>query len=77
MGGTAVALVARNGRGTMNMIAPIIGLKTDKFRRIRSVTLITTYCCSATACYFVPFPAIWYEGYFEKKDVVVSQYFNN
>jgi len=33
--------------------------------------LITTYCCSATPCYFVIFPKIGYEGYFEKKDIII------
>lgn len=31
--------------------------------------LVVTYCCSATPCYFVIFPAIGYEGYFEISNV--------
>lgn len=51
--------------------------KLEGFKRYKGYSdLIVTYCCSATPCYFVVFPGIGYEGYFEKKDVVVSQYFN-
>ena len=35
--------------------------------------LAETYCCSATACYYVVFPAIGYEGYFSKYDVDVKE----
>jgi hypothetical protein len=35
--------------------------------------LIPTYCCSATPCYYVVFPATGYEGYFEKWDVEVKK----
>jgi hypothetical protein len=35
--------------------------------------LIPTYCCSATPCYYVVFPATGYEGYFEKWDVKVKK----
>ena len=35
--------------------------------------LVETYCCSATPCYYVIFPAINYEGYFEKWDVEVKK----
>lgn len=31
--------------------------------------LIVTFCCSATPCYYVVFPAIGYEGYFCKYDI--------
>jgi hypothetical protein len=34
--------------------------------------LIVTYCCSATPCYYVVFPAIGYEGYFQESDVEVK-----
>jgi hypothetical protein len=36
--------------------------------------LVVTYCCSATPCYFVVFPRIGYEGYFEKWDIFVIGY---
>ena len=35
--------------------------------------LIETYCCSATPCYYVIFPQIGYEGYFNKYDVDVME----
>jgi len=35
--------------------------------------LVETYCCSATSCYYVVFPAIEYEGYFNKWDVDVKE----
>ena len=35
--------------------------------------LVETYCCSATSCYYVAFPAIVYEGYFNKRDVDVQE----
>jgi len=35
--------------------------------------LIPTYCCSATPCYYVVFPALGYEGYFSKYDVDVKK----
>ena len=34
--------------------------------------LVTTYCCSATPCYYVVFPAMGYEGYFQESDVEVK-----
>jgi len=44
------------------------------FRKYRGYSdLIPTYCCSATPCYYVVFPAIGYEGYFEKWDVEVKR----
>jgi hypothetical protein len=44
------------------------------FRKYRGYSdLIPTYCCSATPCYYVVFPAIGYEGYFEKWDVEVKK----
>jgi len=40
------------------------------FRKYRGYSdFIETYCCSATPCYYVVFPAIGYEGYFQKWDV--------
>jgi len=35
--------------------------------------LIETYCCSSTSCYYVVFPVIGYEGYFNKSDVEVKK----
>lgn len=35
--------------------------------------LVPTYSCSATPCYYVVFPAIGYEGYFNKSDVDVEK----
>jgi len=47
------------------------------FRRYKGFSdLVTTYCCSATPCYFVVFPGIGYEGYFEKKNVIEINDFN-
>jgi hypothetical protein len=34
--------------------------------------LVATYCCSATPCYYVMFPAIGYEGYFQTSDVEIK-----
>jgi hypothetical protein len=43
------------------------------FRKYKGYSdLIVTYCCSTTPCYFVVFPAIGYEGYFEKDDVIIK-----
>jgi hypothetical protein len=37
------------------------------FKKYRGFSdLITTFCCSATPCYFVVLPEIGYEGYFWK-----------
>jgi len=44
------------------------------FRRYRGYSdLVETYCSSATACYYVVFPSIGYEGYFSKYDVDVKE----
>jgi hypothetical protein len=44
------------------------------FRKYRGYSdLVETYCCSVTPCYYVVFPAIGYEGYFEKWDVEVKR----
>jgi len=44
-----------------------VRVKTKGFRKYRGYSdLIETFCCSATPCYFVVFPGIGYEGYFEK-----------
>jgi len=47
-----------------------VSVNLEGFRKYKGYSdLVTTYCCSATPCYFIIFPAIGYEGYFEKKDV--------
>jgi len=44
------------------------------FRRYRGFSdLVETHCCSATSCYYVEFPSIGYEGYFQKTDVEVME----
>jgi len=49
-----------------------VRVKLKGFRKYKGYSdLIETFCCSATPCYFVVFPAIGYEGYFEKGDVTV------
>ena len=43
------------------------------FKKYRGYSdLVETYCCSATSCYYVVFPSIGYEGYFNKSDVEVK-----
>lgn len=50
-----------------------VRIKVKGFRKFKGYSdLLTTFCCSATPCYFVVFPAIGYEGYFEKYDVEVK-----
>ena len=51
-----------------------VRVKTNGFRRYKGYSdLIETFCCSAMPCYYVVFPAIDYEGYFEKKDVILYE----
>lgn len=51
-----------------------VRVKVRGFRKYKGYSeLVTTYCCSATPCYYVIFPAINYEGYFEKWDVGVKK----
>ena len=51
-----------------------VKVKVKGFRRYKGYSdLIETYCCSATPCYYVVFPAIEYEGYFKKYDVEVKK----
>ena len=51
-----------------------VRVKVKGFRKYRGYSdLIPTYCCSATPCYYVVFPAIGYEVYFEKWDVEVKR----
>lgn len=51
-----------------------VRVKLEGFRRYKAYSdLVLTYCCSATPCYFVIFPDIGYEGYFEAKDVIFEK----
>ena len=51
-----------------------VRVKVKGFEKYRGYSdLIETYCCSATSCYYVVFPAIEYEGYFNKRDVDVKE----
>jgi hypothetical protein len=44
------------------------------FRKYKGFSdLVETYCCSATSCYYVEFPALGYGGYFQKADVKVGR----
>ena len=50
-----------------------VRVNVNGFRKYKGRSdLVTTYCCSATPCYFVVLPAIGYEGYFQKYDVEVK-----
>ncbi|MFB0562969.1 MAG: hypothetical protein ACETWM_17360 [Candidatus Lokiarchaeia archaeon] len=52
-------------------------VKVKGFRKYKGYSdLVETYCCSATPCYYVIFPAIEYEGYFEKWDIEVKKELN-
>jgi len=47
-----------------------IRVKLKGFRKYKGFSdLVTTFCCSATPCYYVVFPAMGYEGYFHRNDV--------
>lgn len=49
-------------------------VKVEGFRKYRGYSdLIDTYCCSATPFYYVVFPRIGYEGYFNKYDIDVKE----
>jgi len=48
-----------------------VRVKVKGFRKYKGYSdLVEIYCCSATPCYYVVFPAIEYEGYFAKNDVI-------
>ena len=50
-----------------------VRVKVKGFRRYKGYSdLVETYCCSPTPTYYVVFPAIDYEGYFNKSDVQVN-----
>lgn len=51
-----------------------VRVKLKGFRKYKGLSdLVTTYCCSATPCYYVVFPAIEYEGYFQTYDVEANE----
>jgi hypothetical protein len=51
-----------------------VRVRVPGFERYKGFSdLIDTYCCSAMSCYFVEFPAIRYQGYFQKSDVEVKE----
>lgn len=51
-----------------------VRVKVRRFGKYKGYSdLVETYCCSATPCYYVVFPAIGYEGYFSKYDVEVKK----
>jgi hypothetical protein len=55
-----------------------VRVKVKGFRKYKGYSdLIPTYCCSATSCYYVIFPAINYEGYFERWDVEAKRRIEN
>ena len=42
-----------------------VKVKVEGFGKYKGYSdLVPTYCCSATASYYVVFPGIGYEGYF-------------
>jgi hypothetical protein len=50
-----------------------VRVRVKGFGRYRGYSdLVATYCCSAMPCYYVIFPAIGYEGYFQKSDVEIK-----
>ena len=50
-----------------------VRVDVEVFRKYKGFSdLVVTYCCSATPCYFVVFPAIGYKGYFEEKDINIK-----
>jgi len=51
-----------------------VRVRVPGFRRYKGYSdLIETYCCSATPCYYVVFPALGYEGYFQNSDIEVKR----
>ncbi len=51
-----------------------VKVRVRGFRKYKGYSdLIETYCCSPTPCYYVIFPQIGYEGYFNKYDVDVRE----
>ena len=51
-----------------------VRVRLKGFRKYKGFSdLVETYCCSSTSCYYVVFPAIGYEGYFNKSDVEIKR----
>ncbi len=51
-----------------------VRVRLDRLRRYRGCSdLVETYCCSATPCYYVDFPALGYGGYFQTADVEIRR----
>lgn len=51
-----------------------VKVKVEGFGKHKGYSdLVPTYCCSATPCYYVVFPGIGYEGYFNKWDVELKE----
>ena len=54
-----------------------VRVRLSGFERYRGFSdLVETYCCSATSCYYVEFPALDYGGYFQKADIEVRRWKN-
>ena len=50
-----------------------VRIRIKGFRKFKAFSdLVVTFCCSATPCYYVVFPAMGYEGYFQESDVEVK-----
>ena len=51
-----------------------VRVKVKGFEKYKGYSdLVQTYCCSSTPAYYVVFPGIGYEGYFNKCDVQVKK----
>ena len=51
-----------------------VRVKVKGFRKYKGYSdLVETYCCTTIPSYYVVFPAIEYEGYFNKSDVRVKK----
>ena len=51
-----------------------VRVRLDRLCRYRGYSdLVETYCCSATPCYYVDFPALGYGGYFQTGDVEIRR----
>ncbi len=51
-----------------------VRVKVKGFRKYKGYSdLVETYCCTAIPSYYVVFPAIEYEGYFNKNDVQIKK----
>lgn len=59
---------------TRNRTPHEVRVRVRGFEKYRGYSdLVETYCCFATSCYYVVFPAIEYKGYFNKWDVAVKK----